>query len=132
MSDILFFGCWGPGPGQGGHHLYLPNGSLARTNPTPWKQIDSALVSGNPDGPQFVVERHQRDGWVALAFWDRTGDSRPGSNSVILLRTNHGGDVLDVARLAFPEQWERWKKAGAPFAAQAGRQNGLCDARRGT
>lgn len=116
MLNALFFGAWSPR--ELGHRTYKPNGWRLshEENPTPWERLDGALVSGNSGGEQFVVERHAKDGWIALAFWDRTGDSRPGSNSVILAKACNDDEALKAFAVAFPEQWNRWKKAGAAFA----------------
>lgn len=56
-----------------------------------------------------MQEGAQKDGWTAVAFWDRSGgDTRPGCNSVFLARaTLSGGELLHMAREQWPEVWNR-------------------------
>lgn len=61
----------------------------------PWRvsEMDGLL---QPDGPQTqgAAKLWHRDGYSALAWWDRTGDRRVGSCAVIL-----ADEVLDEASL---------------------------------
>jgi len=70
-----------------GHYLYEP-GSIMTVDYTiqPWlEQVDCGLCPKNADGQvQGLAALHHKDGWTALAMWDRTGDSRANSCSVIL------------------------------------------------
>jgi hypothetical protein len=74
----------------------------------PWGyHIDQALC---PFGPQTegLAKLNYKDGWTALAFWDRSVDSRPGSNSVFVLEGTHDfPTMLSHARDRFPEVIER-------------------------
>ena len=100
--DVFYFGCWS-GPG---HYLWQPNGHYAwqaERGDLPWSNLalDGDLC-GDPrladharpshwradekHRPQLVARFHRRDGWAALAFWDRTVDCRYHSNSVFLVR----------------------------------------------
>lgn len=52
-------------------------------SPVPWGwAIDGKL---NPNEREGEARLHHKDGWTALAFANRTDDSRPGSNSVFLV-----------------------------------------------
>ena len=51
----------------------------------------------------------QRGGWSALAFWDRSGDARPGSNTAFLVRgTLTFEQIVRVARFRWPQIWRRF------------------------
>ena len=89
-QPVLFFGChgcFGSRP-QAGHFLWRkpgPRSSLTDLEQTPWGYaLDSKLA---PAGPQIEGRAlcHHADGWTALAWWDRSVDSRPGSNAAVLV-----------------------------------------------
>lgn len=131
-SPVWFFGC----NEVSGHYLFLSaNGFVSRPNEyppagCPWKHLDGNLAPrsttptasdkfgscyGRPttyEVPQGHAALHHKDDWTALAFWDRTGDTRGASNSVFLTH-----DVCDFdemvrrSREAFPTIWARF-----PFA----------------
>lgn len=47
-------------------------------------------------------------GWTVLAWWDYTGDKRPGSNSALIVEGCHSfDDVLHVMAEAFPTVYRR-------------------------
>jgi len=51
----------------------------------------------------------QRGGWTALAFWDHSGDTRPGSNTAFLVRGALTFDqMVRVARHRWPKIWARF------------------------
>ena len=53
---------------------------------------------------------HYKGGWTALAFWDRSVDSRPGSNSVFLAEGTHQfEDMVVLAQQSFPSIMQRFK-----------------------
>lgn len=84
----LYFGCargiWGHR--DAGHYWYEPGGRSVRSNmgdvATPFGYVDGKLApriyagDNAPECPQGVAALHHRECWTALAFWDRTGDSR--------------------------------------------------------
>jgi len=48
-------------------------------------------------------------GWTAMAFWDRSVDDRPGSNSVFLSSSRHTfGAMCNMAESVFSEIWKRF------------------------
>jgi len=58
---------------------------------------------------QGVARLHHFNGCTLLAFWDRTGDSRPGSNSVFFIPGRVLFDeAVEAARKAFPGIWRRF------------------------
>ena len=117
----LYFGCtrgvWGDT--QYGHRFIRPGGKFAYTHEaeamSPWGIPDGTLAprqggSTHLEAPQGNAALHHKDGWTALAFWDRSGDSRGASNSVFLIPVNHMSfdDALAAARENFPELFERF------------------------
>lgn len=50
-----------------------------------------------------------RNGWTAVAFWDRTGDKRGASNTVFLARGDLTfSQLVRAAKHAWPEVWARF------------------------
>ncbi len=111
--QVYYYGCWG----DKGHFLWTPEQDSVRISKmkdaTPFGddidgvlQKGSGVCSGNgiPDDAQL----HDKDGWTALAFWDRTVDTRPGSCSVFLAEGVHKVEAIkEIARSNFPEIWDR-------------------------
>ncbi len=117
MLDAYYFGCWG----RSGHFLWTPDADTRDQDRRllPWPKIDGVLCPGprhrrsgevaNEDESQGSAAIHYRDGWTALAFWDRSVDSRHGSNSVFLFRgTLSADEILSAARKAFPAIFARF------------------------
>jgi hypothetical protein len=93
----LYFGCFGS---TGHRFVEFDTDGLPVMVPftravidLPWSpdQIDGKLAKRTRGkyGPDAAEEQmqgrgvlHHRNGWTALAFWDRSIDHRPGSNSV--------------------------------------------------
>lgn len=87
MALAYYFGC----VGDEGHYLWDAGLTKQRIKVIyegqPWGvEIDSGLCPKGSSGPEGIARLHQRDGWTAIAFWDRSEDSRPGSNSVFLFQ----------------------------------------------
>lgn len=73
---------------------------------TPDMLTDSGFLHRNPwglriDGGLLPKQEHQhepivshQDGWTAMAFWDRTVDTRPGSNSCFLAEGDYSLDEM--------------------------------------
>jgi len=127
MNGCLYFGCWR----DSGHILVDPDGwPLRSRHPAVWPKvddetfhIDGALaprrVQGGPvcwkamcgrtrahycgEAPQGQFLRHELpNGYTAIQWWDRQqGDTRPGSNSTILLEGSHDSAELIAALEAF-------------------------------
>lgn len=129
----FFFGCWN----QSGHYLFAPGGRRERSNNGAallgnYTHIDGALAprygrggalcwkASHPDGssaeyPQGRFLRHVLDnGFTALQWWDQTqGDTRPGSNSTLLLEGDRTTEeCLAALREHFPHVVENLKRAG--------------------
>jgi hypothetical protein len=121
--DILHFGWSHPS----GHTLRAPVGqrlewqalprwmdggrALDGTFTPPWPCVrcnESRGCSHDPQ-PEGVAQLTHHEGWTVVAFWDRSGDVRGGSNSAFLVRGTLGFDeVVRAARAAFPEVWARF------------------------
>lgn len=138
--NAYYFGCYSSV--HGGHGFHRPGGKSIRATDDgpvrswacgigPWDQVDGTLapVVGERRGyrkiecPQGVAALHHKDGWTALAFWDRTGDHRGNSHSNFFF-----DEILDfdaavaAARVAFPELFERFDFEIVPVATSGARQ----------
>lgn len=118
----LYFGC--PrgvyGYREAGHRFVEPGGRAARTRDAevaqPWGlTVDGQLAPREydsrraPEMPQGVAALHHKDGWTALSFWDRSGDSRGASSSTFLFEATLDFDqALSAARERFPALFERF------------------------
>jgi hypothetical protein len=64
-------------------------------SPHGWKRPDSQL--------EGVCRLHHKDGWTALAFWDRSGDSRRNSCSVVIMKGEHDfATMVEIFEQEFP------------------------------
>lgn len=93
-----------------GHWLFGVRGH-SRTEDVPrevWDSCDVQYDPNNPYAPREEPEGMVRPtrpppGWSYVAWWDRQGDKRGGSNSGILARGEWTADqLLDAARTLAP------------------------------
>lgn len=76
-----------------------------------WNSPRSRLHDYDPgrdetEGRAFVTHR---DGWTALAFWDRSVDKRGGCNSAFFVKgTLTFAQIVRVARHHWPKIWSRF------------------------
>lgn len=107
----LYFGVWDVR--RLGHAIYGPTGQVEHTSSLP-SFLDPVQLDGvyapdlatQPEGLARVV--HLGD-WTLLAFWDRSGDTRPNSNSVFIVRGHFSFQaMLHIAKDAFPSIWRRF------------------------
>jgi hypothetical protein len=111
-KHVIYYGCWS----QPGHFCWKPDGRwTANQHPSPWDNF-YALCPGYVDtynmGAQAQGEAalHHKEGWTALAFWDRSVDQRFNCVSVFMMYgTLTGPDAIAAARAAFPTIWARYK-----------------------
>lgn len=55
------------------------------------------------DQHEGLAALHHKDGWTALAWWDRSVDKRHNSNSVLIAEGTFTADeMLDMGRRHFP------------------------------
>lgn len=110
---------------QPGHELWAP-GTFdpvrvpyyrAGSKPPPFVVASRRIPWGKtPDGtlnPKREIEGeallHHKDGWTAIAFANRTDDTRPGSNSVFIFEGELTFDgAIEAARKHFPQVVERF------------------------
>lgn len=124
MSAMFYNGCWG----NVGHYLFSEDGSskLAAIGPFKRGELDCCLCPGYaPLGASYAVRKASerpraqvegeaklthRDGWTALAFWDRSVDKRGNSNSCFVIEGTHTfEEMIELARARFPRVMERFK-----------------------
>jgi len=107
MIDRLYYGC---GPADTGHYFWLPDsyrGKYANSHDKlaacPWGySVDGGLQSQGACR-QGRCALHRKDGWTALAWWDQSMDTRPGSCSTFCMLGEHDFDVMVAAfRESFP------------------------------
>jgi hypothetical protein len=115
---VFYFGFY-----DGGHRLIDKNGDSFYGNDvsTPWGShpdatlLEAPLVLRKVDEnegmqPEGKAILHHKDGWTALGFWDRSGDSRYNSNSNFLVRGTYTFDeMLALAKEQFHGIFARMK-----------------------
>lgn len=111
--EVWSFGCIG----EPGHYLRRPNGRHEwneKAQPWGWK-LDGGLCEGNPCGPlDGKTWEHHKDGWTAVALWDRSGDSRGASCTVFLVHAEATTEqIIAAARIQWPQIFNR---RGFPLA----------------
>ena len=104
VPELLYFGCLH----KAGHHLHSKVRYI-QYHETPWGyNLDSALLPQSGPQPEGLIHFHKRDGWTAVAFWDRSVDVRPGSwSGFIVDRDWTEMELLTAARQAWPEVFAR-------------------------
>ena len=102
--EVLYFGCLR----EAGHYLHSKPYRRLNYEGTPWGVwLDTGLL---PKGEQYdgQVFSAKKDGWTAIAFWDRSVDTRPGSNSAFLVQADIPTDeLMRLAREQWPEVFSR-------------------------
>ncbi len=119
--DVLYFGCIG----QAGHYLWRREGvdrprMMSRDEDAMVRRLgglDGALCWNSKSG-RYSHERDEteglafvthREGWTALAFWDRSVDHRSACNSAFVAEgTLTFAQIIRHARLRWPEVWARF------------------------
>lgn len=113
--DSVYFGSYR----KDGHHPYGEGMILLRYNwdaefpvaGVPWTRdvIDGGLCPGHSASPQGRAALHHKNGWTALAFWDRSDDTRPGSHSTFFIEGTHDFETMKrLCQERFPEVWKRY------------------------
>jgi hypothetical protein len=123
LEPVFYFGCWG----ESGHYLWTENrqhvwrdeDERARL-PKDWRAPDGTLcpgairVRGHWEHTEAQTEGramlHWHAGWTAIAFWDRSVDTRMGCNSVFMARGRWSFEaMIEIAKARFPSIWQRFK-----------------------
>lgn len=103
---VWYFGC---ATGVLGHYLiregeHTEHGVAGPFGPV---TIDGLLAPRGPE-TQGAAALYHRAGHTCLAWWDRTGDRRGGSNSALIVdRVCSAEDVLAEGARAFPGVMQR-------------------------
>lgn len=108
---LYYFGC---GPRDIGHHWfdgenYMPGHEFRKRVPWRYGHEDSGFC---PPGAQVqgVVNHVQVSGWSVVAWWDRSADKRPGSNSAFVAEGTFGElEMIAAAREQYPWVFARMK-----------------------
>lgn len=113
MGEWFYFGC---GPDVNGHYLYEPGGQklrrYGRAGPDYQRMTFDGMLAPQPESNNLYKASLTRlGGWnmSALAWWDRSADTRPASNSIIFAPslTIEPSDILDQAYGKFPWVFKR-------------------------
>lgn len=134
--EVYYFGCWGR-PGHYLWTPTGRRAANDECTPWRLSELDGELAGDtvaednrrarlerqpigwcrSEDQPEGVVRHHQRGHWIrhdwrghwtAISFWDRSCDSRPGSNSAFIARGDMtGAEMLALFERSFPAVWER-------------------------
>ncbi len=109
---IYYFGC----VGNVGHYLWDQNycnpkmDSLPDDFPTLGKLDGNFITSIDSKQTQGEVTYLWYNHYTIIAFWDRSIDSRLGSNSCFVLEGDLGYDeAIKLAKEAYPNIWKRFK-----------------------
>lgn len=110
--EVWCFGCIG----NPGHFLWLPRTRLhIDLKRQPWGDSIDGLLCQPPSFQRADTKpwTHHKDGWTAVAFWDQSGDRRPGSCTVFLVKAEATTEeVLTAAK----QQWrDVWNRRGFPL-----------------
>lgn len=110
---IYYFGCWS----DIGHHWRATDGRIADPPRQPFGPVDARYApraASGAEAPEGAAALLHLQGWTLLAFWDRSIDGRPGSNSAFLADATLGFEEMTVvARAAYPRVWARYAFAVA-------------------
>ena len=124
--ECYYFGVWG----QPGHYTFNRHRQGVAPSATPGEvptflsaeRMDQRFcrneggqyVGDEPEGLAHLtvleINEHPFEGqkWTILGFNDRSGDSRPGSNSAFAARGVFSfRDMLNIARVQYPTLWSR-------------------------
>jgi hypothetical protein len=108
---VLYFGVWDAR--RLGHAVYGPTGQTEHgTSLPPFlapQRLDAAYAPQLPEQPQGLARLVHLGDWTLLAFWDRSADTRPDSNSIFIARGHFDFAImLALAKDAFPAIWKRF------------------------
>ena len=105
MKRVYFFGC----VSTPGHYLWGADGReqyplFRHFSDALGVSLDTGVLkeAGIPDIPGRACFL-QRGGYSLVCWWDRSGDTRPGSNSAFIVEGDHSADeVLRLGVKFFP------------------------------
>lgn len=111
IGEVFYFGNWSSGIASG-HHLHDTSGRCWTSPQTfmPWSLADlDNLLSRDSEQCEGKAIIKYKNGWSAVAFWDRSGDSRHGSSSVFISKGAWKFEqILEDARKFYPQIFKRF------------------------
>jgi|ERR1700722_12854775 len=123
MNPIMFyFGPWE----RAGHFMHGEDGhevwNRSELSGFPW-QVDGSNIDGvlqptcyqDPEGrwrntkePLNEAVLHQKNGWTAISFWDRSVDTRGACNSTYFAKGIYTFDeMVNLAKERFKVRWDK-------------------------
>ncbi len=103
---MYYFGCSNH---RVGHYLW-ESGSDACEPVCPVGPIDTVYCPKNCNQKEGAAALVIKDGYTILAFWDRSKDTRHGSNAAFIERGTHTiGEMISLAKEKFPLIMQRFK-----------------------
>jgi hypothetical protein len=117
FREPIYFGC--RRAGECGHYAFTQTGRQYGHNEH-WIDLLDGMFQ--PEGPEIegVARLHHLNGMTILAFWDRSGDSRPASNSAFVLKGKLTfAEALAEAKQRFPWVFERFTFEVVPEQQEA-------------
>jgi hypothetical protein len=85
---MMYYGCLSnDGKTRLGHFLFNTIGQRVSMSEIPVaiaRRIDGGFCPQIEDAQSGEARIHHVEGWTVLAFWDRSGDSRPSSHSTFV------------------------------------------------
>lgn len=120
---MYYFGCSKLKPRDPvGHYLHDNNlrhdWDVEKGLPVLWRngKIDGGFAARvyQPNGDSIEAPQGQArwmmcQGWTLISFWDRTGDSRPGSSSTFISKEHLTFEqMVAIAKEEFPQIWNRF------------------------
>ena len=116
MKKLFYFGC----KDSAGHYLWEgPNEIYPQTishrigannaNTRFFERMDAVYAPGRTE-KEGVYQEVDIDGFKILAWWDRTVDKRPGSNSALIgWGFNTSEEMIEAAKIIYPWVMSRQK-----------------------
>ena len=108
--EAYYFGCWG----DTGHYWWRPSKERLSFKdakdrfPTLYVQIDTGFCPKNTQREGVCTLNHI-DGYTILSFWDRSVDTRPGSNSNFIVEgTFSFVEMISIAKAQYPMVFRRY------------------------
>lgn len=111
---LLYFGVWDV-PGhylhyQGGRTVREENSGIPNVNPSLLRHLDGTFPPPERDGLSLYNESIVPPVRI-VAWWDRSGDKRPGSSSTLVgYGYDSAEEMIDEAYKLFPKQMNRQKR----------------------
>jgi hypothetical protein len=109
---VYFYGCpkgMDKFHNEAGHTWRSSDGSSCDSVRTanPWGRYPDGTLCPELQ-QQGAAILHQKNGWTAIGFWDRTGDTRGNSNSNFIVEGTYSfEEMCELAKESHPALWNR-------------------------